>query len=222
MPIELRCTNSDCRTLLKAPDDSAGKAVKCPRCKTVVKVSEDAQPILDTLGGYELQRKLGEGGMGAVYEAVQVRLGRKVALKVLPRRFTDDEVFLERFHREARSAAALNHPNVIQVYDIDDDAGSHFFSMEYVDGESLQERLDREGRIPVEEALEITERVVDALSYAHGHSIIHRDIKPDNIMLGSDGRVKLADLGLAKKVDDEDSNITQTGASMGTPYYMSP
>jgi len=174
------------------------------------------------LGDYQLVRKLGQGGMGAVYEAVQTKLDRKVALKVLPQKFTNDPTFLERFQREAKAAAALNHPNIIQVYDIGEARGTHFFAMELVDGESAQDRLDREGKLPLEWALHIVRGTAEALRYAHQHQIIHRDIKPDNIMLTKDGHVKLADLGLAKKIGGDTLGVTQTGAGMGTPYYMAP
>ncbi|MDP6526710.1 MAG: serine/threonine-protein kinase, partial [Kiritimatiellia bacterium] len=207
---------------MKCPDDSAGTQMKCPKCKSIVDIPAEADHAGDSLGDYELVRKVGEGGMGSVYEAIQTKLGRKVALKILPRKFTEDDRFLGRFRREARSAAMLNHPNIIQVYDIDVDSGTHFFSMEYVDGETLLQRMKRTGKLSPREAIEIIEKVADALGYAHDESIIHRDIKPENIMLSDKGRVKLADLGLAKQVDDADSNVTQSGAAVGTPYYMAP
>jgi len=219
MPIQIQCPNEECGKRLQCPDEHAGKTVKCPACGAQIQVPEAGGK--EMLGDYQLVRKLGQGGMGAVYEATQVRLQRQVALKVLPNELTVDPAFLERFYREARAAAALNHPNIIQVHDIAEDRGTHFFSMEYVDGESLQDRLKREDKLPTRDALEIVESVAKALRYAHRHSIIHRDIKPDNVMLSAEGHVKLADLGLAKKLED-DRSVTQTGAGMGTPYYMAP
>ena len=174
------------------------------------------------LGDYQLVRKLGQGGMGAVYEAVQTKLDRKVALKVLAQKLTSDSTFLERFQREAKAAAALNHPNIVQVYDIGEDRGIHFFAMELVDGESVQDRLKREGKLPLDWSLHIVRSVAEALRFAGEHQIIHRDIKPDNIMLTKGGHVKLADLGLAKKLGGDTVGVTQTGAGMGTPYYMAP
>ena len=173
------------------------------------------------LGGYRIVRKLGQGGMGAVFEATQVKLGRRVALKVLLRQSHADPADLERFRREARSAAALDHPNIVHVHDIGEDLGYHFFAMELVDGESLSQRLTREGRLSVAETLDIAIPLTEALCYAAKHKIIHRDIKPGNILLTQDGQVKLADLGLAKDIRG-DSNLTRTSAGIGTPYYMSP
>ena len=223
MPVHVRCPNSECGKSLQCPDEHAGKVVQCPACGMQMQVPAAAPESTgpQTLGDYQLVRKIGQGGMGAVYEALQVRLNRTVALKILPAKSTQDRGFLERFYREAQAAAALNHPNIIQVYDIAEDQGHHFFAMELVDGENLMERLKRGGAIPSEEALEIIEQVAVGLQFAHQRSIIHRDIKPDNIMLSRDGQVKLADLGLAKSTED-DKGITQTGAGLGTPYYMAP
>ena len=222
MPITIICTKGSCNTELKCPDDAAGSSVNCPSCRTENSVPKDAAVTMGVLGGYELQGRIGEGGMGVVYEAIQTNLGRKVALKVLSHKFSGDEVFLGRFQREARSAAALNHPNVVQVFDIGQEGVCHFFSMEFVEGETVLDRMKREEKIPLNEALQIVECVAEALSDASKDSIIHRDIKPENIMLSTKGRIKLADLGLAKNVEEEDQSMTQTGTSLGTPYYMSP
>ena len=179
-------------------------------------------PEPQKLGEFEILEKLGHGGMGAVYKARQSSLGRLVALKVLPAHMASDEEFIIRFKAEARSAASLNHPGIVQVYAAGEDQGTHYFAMEFVDGESLQDRLKRKGRIAPVEALAICAHVATALNHAWQKAkIIHRDIKPDNIFLSSDGDVKLGDLGLAKSVIG-DSQLTRTGASMGTPYYISP
>ena len=223
MPIQVQCPNTQCGERLEFPDDRAGQAVRCSACGARFQVAhlDEQQTQVRMLGGYQLVRELGEGGMGRVYEAIQVKLKRSVALKILPEKSTQDEAFLSRFYREAQAAAALNHPNIIQVYDIGEDHGSHFFAMELVDGESIRERLRRQGRIPLADALEIVEQVARGLREAHKHGIVHRDIKPDNIMVDREGRVKLADLGLAKWAGG-DISVTQTGAGMGTPYYMAP
>lgn len=178
-------------------------------------------PALGSVGNYKLARELGRGGMGAVYEAVDEKLGRRVAMKVLSKRLTSSAKAIARFEREARSAAALNHPNIVQVYDIGEDQGWHYFTMEFIEGESLLDRLKRDGKRPVREALGIAEAVAKALQYAYQNSFIHRDIKPENVMLTADGQVKLADLGLAKSLEDE-QGLTATGTAMGTPYYMAP
>ena len=223
MPIQITCPNPQCGKALRCPEEHAGKAVQCPTCGTQIQVpggAEGKTQVLE-LGGYRLVRKLGEGGMGTVHEAIQIKLKRRVALKVISEKATGDETYLARFYREAQSAAALNHPNIIQVYDIAEDRGQHFFSMEFVDGESARDLLKREGRLALDRALAIAEGVARALQYAHQHGIIHRDIKPDNVMVTWEGAVKLADLGLAKRIAD-DSGVTQTGAGLGTPYYMAP
>ncbi|MDA0836898.1 MAG: SUMF1/EgtB/PvdO family nonheme iron enzyme [Planctomycetota bacterium] len=223
MSIKFQCSNPQCGKAMSAPDEYAGKKVRCSQCKTNMLVPEKTkEERVQRLGDYELVRKLGKGGMGTVYEAIQTKLKRRVALKVLSRRFSKDETFLARFEREAQSSAALNHSNIIQVYDIGEVRGDHFFAMEYVEGCDLMQRIETEGHIPEPEVLEIGLQIAEALCYAHkDHSIIHRDIKPHNIMLAANGQPKLADLGLAKSTT-EDSSITQTGAAMGTPYYMSP
>ena len=174
------------------------------------------------LGNYTIVRKVGEGGMGAVYEAHQAGINRRVALKVLPKALMQNRVFLERFLREAQSAGALNHPNIVTVYEVVQDQGHYFFSMEYVDGHTLREQLKRTGRMSADEALKIARKVAQALHYAWTEArIIHRDIKPDNIMLTRQGEVKVADLGLAKSTA-RDTTVTADGTGIGTPAYMSP
>lgn len=225
MAIQLKCRNPECQQELTFPDQLAGKAVRCPKCGKSASLpgpaAASSTPTRRRLGQYEVVRKLGEGGMGAVYEAVQRNLDRRIALKVLPSARTSDAQFVQRFQREAKAAGALNHPHIIQVYDCGEEQGRHFIAMEFVDGESLGARLKKEGKLPLREALETVQAVARALQYAHGRSIIHRDIKPDNIMVTRDGVVKLADLGLAKSTKEE-SSVTQTGVALGTPYYMAP
>ncbi len=173
-------------------------------------------------GEFEIIAMLGKGGMGAVYKALQVSLKRFVAIKVLERSLAMDEEFVVRFHNEAVAAAALNHPNLVQVYAAGETEGLHWFAMEFVNGESLQGRLDRTGRIEAMEAVAITLHVTNALEHAWRKGrMIHRDIKPDNIFLSVEGEVKLGDLGLAKSCEG-DVGMTMVGTSMGTPLYISP
>ena len=223
MPFQFPCSNAECAKTLSCGEDAAGTEVKCPDCGTLSRApagGDDDAPR--ALGEYTIVRKLGEGGMGAVYEAVQKGLDRRVALKVLSERLLDDPTYLERFRREARAAAAFDHPNIVHVFQIGEEGGKHFFSMQFVEGESLQDRLKREGALSVPDALEIVGKVADALDYAWKHGeVIHRDIKPDNILLTQEGQVKVADLGLAKSVQEE-TRVTTTGVSMGTPAYMAP
>lgn len=173
----------------------------------------------DTYVVYEL---LGRGGMGAVYKGTQVRLQRPVAIKVLRRDVDADDGYEERFQREALAMARLNHPNIVNIID-SGEAGSEFLYivMEFVDGEDLQSVI-RNGRMTEALALKIIPQICDAVQFAHEHGIVHRDIKPANVMLTRSGRVKVADFGLAKRMDTEGSYHTQSGASLGTPDYAAP
>jgi len=176
--------------------------------------------------GYEVVKMLGHGGMGAVYQARQESLDRLVALKLLPLEISVDQSFADRFRREARAMAKLNHPNIISVHDFGQTAEGHlFFAMEFVEGASLNDHVHhREGGLPPVEALGIIEQVCEALAYAHEQGIVHRDIKPANVMIDPRGRVKIADFGLARISDPtaEQWGQTMTGVIMGTPDYMSP
>jgi tRNA A-37 threonylcarbamoyl transferase component Bud32 len=174
------------------------------------------------LGEFEILERLGQGGMGAVYKARQITLHRLVALKTLQSALAEDPEFIARFRREATAAAALNHPNLVQVYSAGETEGVHWFAMEFVAGESAQARVKRKGRLETAEAIAIAMHVATALDYGwHKAHLIHRDIKPDNIFLSEQGEVKLGDLGLAKSLD-QTQNLTMTGTSMGTPHYISP
>ena len=225
MAIKTTCPNPKCQQKVSCPDEMAGREVKCPTCGKPVQIpKEETRPPDKTkrLGKYTLVGKIGEGGMGAVYEAVQDGLGRRVALKVLPKHMTKKPQQVERFRREAHAAAVLNHPNIVMVYELDEDQGFHFFSMEYVEGVSLQDRIKNSGKLPTKEALSIVRKIADALNYAwNRNNVIHRDIKPANILISKDGHVKLADLGLAKSTE-EDSSLTRDNTAMGTPSYMAP
>ncbi len=189
------------------------------------------QMIGETLSHYRIQSKLGEGGMGAVYAAEDTTLGRKVALKVLPAEMADDPDRLRRFEREAKAVAALNHPNIVTIYSVEEADGAHFITMELVDGESLESKIPSVG-LRLEEFFEIAIPLADALAAAHARGITHRDLKPANIMLTADGRVKVLDFGLAKLTSPDDSgdaqteirtlSLTQEGAVLGTVPYMSP
>jgi serine/threonine-protein kinase len=177
-------------------------------------------PVGSRFGEYEILEELGSGGMGKVYRAKDVTLERSVALKTLAPGSANDPAFVERFLREARAVARLNHPNIVQIYNFGSVEGTWYLAMEFVDGPSLGQRL-RSGRFSEAEVVRITRQVCQALALAHAEGLVHRDIKPDNIMLTSRGDVKLVDLGIAKRLD-EDQSLTQTGHSMGTPHYISP
>src|SRR5882762_7073457 len=188
------------------------------------------------LGRYKIRSKLGAGGMGEVYLAEDTRLKRKVALKVLPENIAADTDRLLRFEREAHSASALNHPNILTIFEFGTESGRHFLAAEFVKGETLRGRLDKEN-LTVSTTLDITLQIASALSAAHEAGIIHRDIKPENLMIREDGYVKVLDFGLAKLSEppavaggfdaDEEAATrmqlqTQAGIIMGTVAYMSP
>ncbi len=175
------------------------------------------------LADCEILARVGQGGMGTVYKARQTELDRFVAIKVLAAQLGHDADFLTRFKREAAAAAQLVHPNIVQVFYAGHQDEQHFFVMEFVDGESVQQKLLRERRLPPVEALAICAAVAQGLDYAWRRSkLIHRDIKPDNIFLSTAGEVKLGDLGLAKYASGTHSSLTITGAYIGTPYFVSP
>jgi tetratricopeptide (TPR) repeat protein len=191
--------------------------------ETVFSFAETEQkkdPLIGkNLSGYQVEDRIGRGGMGVVYRAHQMSLSRDVALKVVNRKDTDSEDEITNFINEARAAAKLNHPNVVQVYDVkttEDDIC--FFSMELLPGGSVQDRVSREKTIPLEEALLMGAQAARGLSYAQAKGIVHRDIKPDNLMLTEDGTVKIGDMGLARLVSDEDDDQ----ALVGTPHYIAP
>ncbi len=173
------------------------------------------------LGPYELRKKLGEGSMGAVFEAFDTESKRIVALKVLPKDLAGDREFLERFKREVKTMAALSHPNIVSFYESGQASGYWYLTMEYIEGGSLYGRLKQKGRMPEKEALRIVSEIAKALAYAHQQALIHRDIKPENILFSLDGTVKVTDFGLAKQQEDT-SKLTAVGMSIGTPHYLSP
>lgn len=176
-----------------------------------------------TFAGYEILAKLGQGGMGTVYKARQPLLSRIVALKVMAEQIGTDPEFVARFIREAASAASLRHPNLVEVFTAGENNGVYFMAMEFVEGESLRKRLDRLGRIPPQEAVAVTIYIAQALQHAWNKTrLIHRDIKPDNVFLSSAGEVKVGDLGLAKNVGGDTTDLTQSGVMMGSPHYISP
>jgi DNA-binding beta-propeller fold protein YncE/predicted Ser/Thr protein kinase len=169
---------------------------------------------------YEIQKELGRGGMAIVYKAVQSSLGRPVALKVLPQGLTHDQKLLKRFHREARSAAMLNHPHIVTIFDEGEMNGVHYMAMEYLTGRDLHEIIQEGGPLPPEEAVALIAPVAEALGYAHTRDTVHRDVKSSNVMVTDVGRPVLMDFGIAYA--SSESRLTQTGTVLGTPEYMSP
>jgi serine/threonine-protein kinase len=160
--------------------------------------------------------------MATVFLANQMSLDRPVAIKVLPKKFSDNARFIERFYKEGRAAAQLNHPNIVAAYDVGQAGEHHYFVMEYIDGPTIYDRLVKDKRVPESQAIKIITQVAKALQHAHARGFIHRDIKPKNIMINSQGVVKLADLGLARAMSDKDAAKAEAGRAYGTPYYISP
>ena len=176
---------------------------------------------MQRLGDFELKKRLGKGGMGEVFLARQISLDRMVALKTLSKELAKKGDFVARFEREARSMAKIDHPNVVKIYAVDSFKGIHFAAIEYIDGKSVQNWLDHLGRLSIADAVYIAIVSAEALKHAHSQNMVHRDIKPDNILITQKGVVKVADFGLAKAMD-EDVSMTQSGTGLGTPLYMAP
>jgi hypothetical protein len=172
------------------------------------------------IAGYQIIERVGRGGMGTVYKAKQLSLNRDVALKVLSSRLLRDGKFIDRFKSEAQAAGKLNHPNIVQVYDVGAERNLYYFSMEYMGGGSLQDKIGKDGKLTWQEALDVLIQATRALIFAEKNRIVHRDVKPDNLMLTTDGQVKLLDLGLARNVDEAE-NAAEEGI-FGTPHFISP
>jgi serine/threonine protein kinase len=177
--------------------------------------------LIDTLfdGRYRIVRKLGAGGMADVYLAEDQELGRRVAIKILNGRHANDDQFIERFRREAKNAAALNHPNIVSIYDRGEAEDTYYIAMEFLDGRSLKELIVGHGQAPIKVAVEYARQILSALRFAHRHGIVHRDIKPHNVLVDREGRVKVTDFGIARAGA---SQMTETGSIVGTAQYLSP
>jgi serine/threonine-protein kinase len=177
--------------------------------------------LIDSLfdGRYRIVRKLGTGGMANVYLAEDQELGRRVAIKILDDRHASDDQFVERFRREAKNAAGLNHPNIVSIYDRGEAEGTYYIAMEYLDGRSLKELIVSRGPAPINVAIDYARQILAALRFAHRNSIVHRDIKPHNVLVDSDGRLKVTDFGIARAGASE---MTEAGSIIGTAQYLSP
>ena len=170
---------------------------------------------------YELEEVVGHGGMSTVYKAHDSLLERNVALKVLHQQYNEDEDFVERFKREARSVAQLQHPNIVTVIDRGEEAGRQYIVFEFIDGENLKELVVRKGRLGLRDALEVAHEVARGLAFAHDHGLVHRDVKPQNVLLNGDGHAKVTDFGIARSLD-VDHGVTQPGTILGTSNYIAP
>jgi serine/threonine-protein kinase len=209
-------------------DDAVGDTISLNESQvsaSAERVAATAAPThpakTSVIGDYKLTKLLGKGGMGSVYKAHQISLDREVALKVLSKDLASHPAFVQRFKREAQMMAKLDHPNILRCYDVRQELGHHFLAMEFVEGGSVEQWLKKFGKFTVGDALHIILAVARGLEHAHEQGLVHRDIKPDNILLTKKGVIKVADLGLAK-ARDEDLGLTKTGTGAGTPLYMAP
>ncbi|MGA2265038.1 MAG: protein kinase [Phycisphaerae bacterium] len=188
------------------------------RVKKLLEESRGAREI----PGYRILEKLGSGAMAHVFKARQLSLDRLVAIKVLPRQLSENAEYVERFYKEGKAAAKLNHANIVQAIDVGEANGFHYFVMEYVDGHTLHDELMAQKVFSEKDALAVIIQIAKALEHAHKHGLIHRDIKPKNIMITKEGVAKLADMGLARVADDAAVAQREAGRAFGTPYYISP
>lgn len=197
--------------------------VTLSQLKRLANPSDDSMSSsLQQIPGFQLMRKVGSGAMASVYMAKQISLDRIVAIKVLPKRMSEDTEFVARFHKEGRAAAKLNHNNIVQAIDVGEYGGYHYFVMEYVDGYTVYDELAKLKRYGEKRALEIIIQIAGALQHAHEKGFIHRDVKPKNIMITKTGIAKLADMGLAREASDAQAAAEEKGRAYGTPYYISP
>ncbi len=172
--------------------------------------------------GYQILSKIGQGAMAVVFKAKQLSLDRIVAIKVLPKRLSENPEFVERFYREGRAAAKLNHPNIVAAYDVGEAGGYHYFVMEFIDGKTVYDLLTNGRRLDEQTAIRYALQCSKALHHAHQVGLIHRDVKPKNIMITQASEVKLADMGLAREMSDYETATAEAGRAYGTPYYISP
>jgi len=189
------------------------------RLKTSIKESKVAA---QQIPGYKIIGKVGAGAMAVVYKAKQISLNRTVAIKVLPRRFSENPEYVQRFYKEGQAAGKLNHPNIVQAIDVGEAGGYHFFVMEYVEGKTIADDISAGHLFNEQEAIDIIIQVCHALKHAHSHGLVHRDVKPKNIMINAQGVVKLADMGLARETTDIEAAQSEEGKAYGTPYYIAP
>jgi len=182
-----------------------------------------SQELPETIGPVRIERKIGEGGMGSVYMGRHKTLDIPLAVKVLPKHIDlKDPEYSQRFSREARIAARLKHRNLVQVHDFGVESGFYYLVMDYVEGPTCTEEVQKQGRLDWRKAVDVARQVAEGLEYAASKGIIHRDVTPGNIILDTEGTARITDLGLAKETSDDVTGLTRSGASLGTPYYMSP
>ena len=189
------------------------------RLRDLIRESKD---VSSQIPGYKIMGKLGSGAMAVVYKAKQISLDRTVAIKVLPKKFVEKSDYVERFYKEGRLAAKMNHNNIVQAIDVGEVGGLYYFVMEYVEGKTLHDDLSKGKIFNEDEAIDLILQLVSALGHAHSMGLVHRDVKPKNIMINKSGTVKLADMGLARETSDAKAAKHEEGKAFGTPYYIAP
>jgi len=194
-------------------------ASQVKRVRNLIRESKD---VASQIPGYKVLGKLGSGAMAVVYKAKQLSLDRTVAVKVLPKKFVQKSDYVERFYKEGRLAAKMNHNNIVQAIDVGEVGGLYYFVMEYVEGKTLHDDLSKGKIFNEEDAIDLILQLVSALGHAHSLGLVHRDVKPKNIMINKEGIVKLADMGLARETSDVKAAENEKGKAFGTPYYIAP
>ena len=189
------------------------------RLRNLIRESKD---VTSQIPGYKILGKLGSGAMAVVYQAKQISLDRTVAIKVLPKKFVEKSDYVERFYKEGRLAAKMNHNNIVQAIDVGEVGGLYYFVMEFVEGKTLHDDLSKGKIFDEDEAIDLILQLVSALGHAHAMGLVHRDVKPKNIMINKSGTVKLADMGLARETSDVKAAKHEQGKAFGTPYYIAP
>ena len=232
---EKNVTCPGCAHELSVEPDADLANLVCPHCEAKIppqavrELSEVAEDIAlgfkpgQQIGSYVIEALLGSGGMAVVFRGRQLSLNRTVAIKILPKDLAKNKLFIKGSTREATVLANLNHPNIVSVFDRGCEGETYFIVMEYVEGETLKDRLHREGKVPPDQVLQIGEQVLAGLAYAHRHGVVHRDIKPGNIMINREEKVKIADFGLAHLAKSQGGlEVTRDYHTMGTLKYMAP
>jgi serine/threonine protein kinase len=236
MPVKVLCPNPDCNASHTADPASIGPETLCGKCGTPLSGMVESETLVvksyqtgvtnaeisETFGRYRIVRKLGEGGMGAVYLGQDTQLDRQAAIKVPHLHHASDPASCERFLREARAAAAFRHPNFCPIYDVGEIEGRRFLAMAYIEGETLENQIRRDGPLQPREAAAIVRTLARAMAEAHQRGFIHRDLKPSNILVEPGGNLIITDFGLARRIELDNSPLTRIGTPMGTPAYMSP
>ncbi|MBX3357899.1 MAG: serine/threonine protein kinase [Phycisphaeraceae bacterium] len=193
-----------------------------PRQLERLRMIAEAERSGQQIPGYKVLGKLGAGAMATVWKARQLSLDRLVAIKVLPAKYSQTSQFIARFYAEGKAAASLNHPNIVQAYDVGQAGDRHYFVMEYVDGRTVYDDIAKHKRYSEKDAIDVISQITEALQHAHAKGLIHRDVKPKNIMMTHEGVAKLADMGLARAISDKEAAEAEQGKAFGTPYYISP